>query len=191
MDADYNKKVPSSKKKTRRYPVVPLPFTGIKCQPHSDISRTARIHTAPVRICCNISRCNRRTCRDLSVNFKQFSPATPKPSSIYIRPFPLSLIPIRYFSFCDTGFLIKIPDSQHLFRKYRNFSVKFQQMYSLFHGVLFFYDYFQSSMECVKSQAPDPFCAITQYQFTRSNSGIGKYAGKHFTSILRYQSTFN
>ena len=53
------------------------------------------------------------------------------------RPFPLSLIPIRYFSFCDTGFLIKIPDSQHLFWKYRNFSVKFQQMYSLFHGVLF------------------------------------------------------
>ncbi len=54
-----------------------------------------------------------------------------------VRLFPLSLIPIRYFSFCDTGFLIKIPDSQHLFRKYRNFSVKFQQMYSLFHGVLF------------------------------------------------------
>ena len=121
----------------RCYPVVPLPFTGTKCQPHFDISRTARIHTVPMLICCNISRCNRRTCRDLSVNFKQFSPATPKPSSIYIRPFPLSLIPIRYFSFCDTGFLIKIPDSQHLFRKYRNFSVKFQQMYSLFHGVLF------------------------------------------------------
>lgn len=117
--------------------MVPLPFTGTKCQPHFDIPRTARIHTVPMLICCNISRCNRRTCRDLSVNFKQFSPATPKPSSIYIRPFPLSLIPIRYFSFCDTGFLIKIPDSQHLFRKYRNFSVKFQQMYSLFHGVLF------------------------------------------------------
>ena len=137
MDADYNKKVPSSKKKTRRYPVVPLPFTGIKCQPHSDISRTARIHTAPVRICCNISRCNRRTCRDLSVNFKQFSPATPKPSSIYVRPFPLSLIPVRPFIFCDTVFL-KIHVSQHLSRNYRNFSVKFQQMYSLFHGVLFF-----------------------------------------------------
>ena len=114
--------------------MVPLPFTGTKCQPHFDISRTARIHTVPMLICCNISRCNRRTCRNLSVNFKQFSPATPKPSSIYIRPFPLSLIPIRYFSFCDTGFLIKIPDSQHLFRKYRNFSVKFQQMYSLFHS---------------------------------------------------------
>jgi methionyl-tRNA synthetase len=99
-------------------------------------------------------------------------------------------IPVRPFIFCDTVFL-KIHVSQHLSRNYRNFSVKFQQMYSLFHGVLFFYDYFQSSMECVKSQASDPFCAITQYQFTRSNSGIGKYAGKHFTSILRYPSTFN
>lgn len=117
--------------------MVPLPFTGTKCQPHFDISRTARIHTVPMRICCNISRCNRRTCRDLSVIFKQFSPATPKPSSIYVRPFPLSLIPVRSFISRDTGFLIKIPDSHYLSRKYRNFSVKFQQIYSLFHGVLF------------------------------------------------------
>ena len=34
-------------------------------------------------------------------------------------------------------FLFKVPDSHHLSRNYRNFSVKFQQMYSLFHGVLF------------------------------------------------------
>lgn len=106
-----NKKAPPSIKKTRRYPVVPLPFirTNLR-EPLADIScrktslkdlsitlpYTFFVYFSRIPISSAVTGGPVRAYLPLPTGFssgsckKQFIPATPKPSSICLSSFPLS-----------------------------------------------------------------------------------------------------